>query len=113
LDGVIKTHTSQGIRIWNTEDLFPPQWVGNSLINGYSIPYLEALHEYIRTRDPNIVVFGHTMPGIVDGAPRSLFMLGNNGDEYGNPNGEHYPSQKNIDHIARFMREIKKRGTPQ
>ena len=89
-DGTVKTLTSQGVKIYQSERGLPAQ-VRQHVIDHYIQPHRCRLAELVASPAIEKVAFCHTMPGIGTrssgdkGQLRPLFMFGNGGDERGNP----------------------------
>lgn len=89
-DGTVKTLTSQGVKIYQSERGLPAQ-VRQQVIDHYIEPHRCRLAELVASPTIEKVAFCHTMPGIGTrssgdkGQLRPLFMFGNGGDERGNP----------------------------
>jgi N-formylglutamate amidohydrolase len=89
-DGAVKTLTSQGIKIYQSDRGLPTQ-TRQQVIDRYIRPHQRRLAELVASSAIEKVVFCHTMPGIGTGSSadkgelRPLFMFGNAGDEKGNP----------------------------
>ena len=89
-DGAVKTLTSQGIKIYQSDRGLPKQ-VRQQVIDRYIRPHRQRLAELLLSPMIEKVVFCHTMPGIGTGSSadrgelRPLFMFGNAGDEKGHP----------------------------
>jgi N-formylglutamate amidohydrolase len=94
-DGAVKTLTSQGIKIYQSDRGLPSQ-VRQQVIERYVRPHRQRLAELVSSPDIEKLVFCHTMPGIGTGTSedkgelRPLFMFGNAGDEKGNPPNDCY-----------------------
>ena len=88
-DGVVKTHTSQGVKIYQSERGLPEQ-VRMQIVENHIRPYHEKMIELLGNGEIKNVIFCHTMPGIGTrvsgdkGNLRPLFMFGNGGDTRGN-----------------------------
>ncbi len=88
-DGVVKTHTSQGVKIYQSERGLPAN-VRDQIIEKHIRPHQEKMIELLGSPDIKNVMFCHTMPGIGTrvsgdkGNLRPLFMFGNGGDAQGN-----------------------------
>ncbi len=88
-DGVVKTHTSQGVKIYQSERGLPEQ-VREQIVEKHIRPYHEKMTELLSDGKIRNIIFCHTMPGIGTrvsgdkGNLRPLFMFGNGGDANGN-----------------------------
>ncbi len=89
-DGAVKTMTSQGIKIYQSDRGLPSQ-VRQQVVDRYIRPHRRRLAELVSSPAVDKLVFCHTMPGIGTGTSedkgelRPLFMFGNAGDDKGNP----------------------------
>jgi N-formylglutamate amidohydrolase len=89
-DGAVKTLTSQGIKIYQSDRGLPDS-VRRQVIDRFIRPHRAKLGELAASPAIEKVVFCHTMPGIGTGTSadkgelRPLFMFGNGGDDKGNP----------------------------
>jgi len=89
-DGAVKTHTSQGVKIYQSERGLPIS-VREAVIERYIRPHRRRLAELATSPSIEKLIFCHTMPGIGTrlsedrGSLRPLFMFGNGGDLLGNP----------------------------
>jgi N-formylglutamate amidohydrolase len=94
-DGAVKTLTSQGIKIYQSDRGLPSQ-ARQQIIDRYIRPHRQRLAELVASPAIEKVLFCHTMPGIGTGSSgdkgelRPLFMFGNAGDDKGNPSNECY-----------------------
>jgi N-formylglutamate amidohydrolase len=94
-DGAVKTLTSQGVKIYQSDRGLPDQ-VRQQVIERYIRPHRHKLAELVASPAIEKLVFCHTMPGIGTrtsedkGELRPLFMFGNAGDEKGNPPNDCY-----------------------
>jgi N-formylglutamate amidohydrolase len=92
-DGMVKTLTSQGIKIYQSDRGLPAQ-ARQQVIDRYIQPHRRRLAELIASPAIEKVAFCHTMPGIGTGGSedkgelRPLFMFGNAGDDKGNPSSD-------------------------
>ena len=89
-DGTVKTLTSQGVKIYQSDRGLPAQ-ARRQVIDHYIQPHRRRLAELVASPAIEKVLFCHTMPGIGTrgsedkGELRPLFMFGNGGDEDGTP----------------------------
>jgi len=89
-DGAVKTLTSQGVKIYQSDRGLPAQ-TRQQIVERYICPHRNRLTELVASPAIEKVLFCHTMPGIGTrssadkGELRPLFMFGNAGDEKGNP----------------------------
>lgn len=92
-DGAVKTLTSQGVKIYQSDRGLPVQ-VRQQVIDHYIEPHRRRLAELVASPAIEKVVFCHTMPGIGTrgsedkGALRPLFMFGNAGAQDGTPSDD-------------------------
>ena len=92
-DGIVKTVTVQGKRIW-TDPSGPPDPLASVLIERYHGPYHRTLHRMCSTTEAVLGLDCHTMlalgPAMGPGAgePRPLVCLGNRGGPDGQEAGE-------------------------
>jgi N-formylglutamate amidohydrolase len=92
-DGTVKTLTSQGVKIYQSDRGLPLQ-VRQQVIDRYIQPHRQRLTELVASPAIEKVAFCHTMPGIGTrgsedkGELRPLFMFGNAGDEHGTPSND-------------------------
>ncbi len=109
-DGVVKTHTSQGVKIYQSERGLPEN-IRAILIEKYIRPHQNRLCELLD--DPGIekVMFCHTMPGIGTrvsadkGNLRPLFMFGNGGDPEGNPGRKIFAEKRLLLHLSSVIED--------
>lgn len=86
VDGSVKQYTSQAVQIYRDVRGLPLS-VADEIIRKYGIPYHTRLRELVMRPDVRGVLYGHTMPAISHlGRRHPLIMLGNSGNQYGNPN---------------------------
>jgi N-formylglutamate amidohydrolase len=92
-DGTVKTLTSQGVKIYQSDRGLPAQ-ARQQVIDRYIQPHRRRLAELVASPAIEKVVFCHTMPGIGTrgaedkGELRPLFMFGNDGDADGTPSNQ-------------------------
>lgn len=109
-DGVVKTHTSQGVKIYQSERGLPEN-VRQAVINRYVIPHQNKLVELLADERIQRVLFCHTMPGIGTsvsrdrGNLRPLFMFGNGGDAQGKPHHNCYASKRLLEHMSNIIED--------
>lgn len=107
-DGAVKTHTSQGVKIYQS-DLGLPIQVREEVIERYIRPHRKRLLELITSPEIEKVLFCHTMPGIGTrtssdkGELRPLFMFGNGGDDDGNPADSAYAPKELLLRLAQII----------
>jgi len=107
-DGAVKTHTSQGVKIYQSDQGLPIQ-AREEVINNYIRPHRKRLLELITSDEVRKVMFCHTMPGIGTrtsddkGELRPLFMFGNGGDQEGNPADPGYAPRELLLHLAQIV----------
>jgi hypothetical protein len=92
-DGAVKTLTSQGVKIYQSDRGLPIQ-ARQQVIDRYIRPHRRRLAELVASPAIEKLMFCHTMPGIGTrssddkGELRPLFMFGNAGDQKGNPGND-------------------------
>lgn len=107
-DGAVKTHTSQGIKIYQSDRGLPIH-AREEVIKRYIRPHRERLLELITGAEIKKVLFCHTMPGIGTrtstdkGELRPLFMFANGGDQEGIPADPVYAPRELLLHLAQIV----------
>ncbi len=107
-DGAVKTLTSQGIKIYQSDRGLPGQ-VRQQVVERYIRPHRRTFAELVASPEIERLVFCHTMPGIGTGASedkgelRPLFMFGNAGDDKGNPPNDCYAGRAMLDALAEIV----------
>jgi N-formylglutamate amidohydrolase len=107
-DGTVKTLTSQGIKIYQSDRGLPAQ-VRQQVIERYVMPHRRRLAQQVASPAIDRLMFCHTMPGIGTrssddkGELRPLFMFGNAGDENGNPGSDCYAEKALLLHLAEIV----------
>lgn len=97
-DGAVKTLTSQGVKIYQSDRGLPAE-VRQQVIERYIRPHRHRLAELVANPAVEKVVFCHTMPGIgTDGSEdegelRPLFMFGNVGDKKGSSSNDGFAAR--------------------
>lgn len=98
-DGVVKTHTSQGVKIYQS-DRGLPATIRQIVIDKYIRPHQDKLTQLITSPAIEKLIFCHTMPGIGTrvsadkGTLRPLFMFGNGGNAEGVPGHRAFAGKK-------------------
>lgn len=109
-DGVVKTHTSQGVKIYQSERGLP-ETVRQTVISRYVMPHQQTMVELLANEAIRHVIFCHTMPGIGTsvskdrGNLRPLFMFGNGGDANGKPHHNCYATRKMLERMSNIIED--------
>ncbi len=107
-DGAVKTHTSQGVKIYQSERGLPTP-VREAVIEKYIRPHRRRLAELAASPAIEKLIFCHTMPGIGTrvsddrGVLRPLFMFGNGGDLLGNPSHPYFAERELLLHLSEVI----------
>jgi len=107
-DGAVKTHTSQGVKIYQSERGLPTS-VREAVIEQYIRPHRRRLAELAVSPAVEKLIFCHTMPGIGTrlsedkGSLRPLFMFGNGGDPEGNPPHPYFAGRDLLLHLSEVV----------
>ncbi len=109
-DGVVKTHTSQGVQIYNSHWGIPAE-KAKKIIKKYIFPYRKHFEDLLQEDSIERVIFGHTMPGMGTKMSndhnrlRPLIMLGNGGDSQGNPGKSYYAPRQLLNELREIFEE--------
>ncbi|QQZ28361.1 N-formylglutamate amidohydrolase [Thiothrix subterranea] len=109
-DGVVKTHTSQGVKIYQSERGMP-ETVRQAVIERYVMPHQQQMLALLANPSIKQVLFCHTMPGIGTsvskdrGNLRPLFMFGNGGDLHGKPHHNCYAHKKTLELMSSIIED--------
>lgn len=107
-DGAVKTHTSQGVKIYQSDQGLPLQ-ARVDVIDRYIRPHRRRLLELVESPAIRKILFCHTMPGIGTrtsddrGELRPLFMFGNGGTPDGQPGDPAYAPRELLLQLARIV----------
>ncbi|WP_295384045.1 N-formylglutamate amidohydrolase [uncultured Thiodictyon sp.] len=107
-DGAVKTLTSQGVKIYQSDRGLPAQ-ARQQVIERYIQPHQRRLAELVSSPKIEKVLFCHTMPGIGTGGSndkgelRPLIMFGNGGDLKGNPPNDSFAERALLLNLAEIV----------
>lgn len=114
-DGIVKKKTSQGYQVYkNPEGL--PRKVREVMIEKYAKPYYRNLCKILDDSQIKAILLCHTMPACGRGFRcedkgefRPLFMLGNDGDQEGNPGHGSLIIQEKMIRISEMLKKESKK----